>query len=790
MPATALRAPVFASIVFAIAVVVPLPNALAAAPDAKAAMEEVQNLVQEADLLRSRGELAAAVSSYRNALEGVPNSVEYGAFRASVAERFASTSVAQATALAQNGQYEAADKVVDAVLVPGYAPTYAPALELKEELQDADRYNFAETPEHRASVAEVSRLLRQAEGFEDLGLFAEALDTYTAVLQIDRYNTAARRGMEKMNRKISKHHQSSRDHFRADAFRKVDELWETAIPEFDPGEGNAFEIGGNGAGASVTEKLNRTIIPRVVFTDATVSEVVDFLTAQSRQLDPTDSAQKGVNIVINADPSYAERRISLGLSSTPLAEVIRYVADLSGMVYRADAFAVKLVPAGSAVGTLRTQIFKVPPTFISATDDTSSAASDDPFADAVAASSSGITLRRRNAKDFLAQSGITFPEGANAGFNAASSTLTITNTDANIDAVRLLVEEAVASAANQVVVTVKLLETTQEDLQELGYDWLLGQFNVPGSDRVFAGGGTSPLSGTPLGEATFVPPGSDVPVGQFPVTAGNRSGNQIAELSDGIDGVLQQNPSGTGELRSPGVFSVGGVFTDPQVQVLIRALNQKTAVDVGMSPEIVTRSGQRASVSITREFPYPTEFDPPEIPQTFGSGSATLITAFGSQSLGGDTPVVATPTTPTTFDVRELGASLEVEPVIGPDGKTVDLNLSPELDEFEGFINYGSPITDGQVVVTENTILAPVFRTIRETLRVAVWDGQTVAIGGLLEKELIDTNDSVPGLGDAPLLGRFFKSKLNRTKTRAIVFLVSVKIIDPGGNSVVSAGQR
>ena len=413
-----------------------------------------------------------------------------------------------------------------------------------------------------------------------------------------------------------------------------------------------------------------------------------------------------------------------------------------------------------------------------------------PFADAVAASTSGITLRRRNAKDFLAQSGITFPEGANAGFNAASSTLTITNTDANIDAVRLLVEEAVASAANQVVVTVRLLETTQENLEELGYDWLLGQFNVPGSDRVFASGGTSPLATSGLGETPFVRPGSDFPVGRFPVTAGNRSGNQISELSDGIDGVLQQNPSGTGELRSPGIFSVAGALTDPQVQLLVRGVNQKTGVDVGMSPEIVTRSGQRATVSIIREFPYPTEFDPPEIPQDFGGSSSALIIGGAVFDTTPAQPVVATPTTPTTFDVREVGASLEVEPVIGPDGKTVDLNLSPELDEFEGFINYGTPITDGVAVITENTILAPVFRSIRETLRVAVWDGQTVAIGGILQNEVIATDDSVPGFGDVPLLGRFFKSKLTRNKTRAVVFLVSVKIIDPGGNSVASTGQR
>ena len=51
-----------------------------------------------------------------------------------------------------------------------------------------------------------------------------------------------------------------------------------------------------------------------------------------------------------------------------------------------------------------------------------------------------------------------------------------------------------------------------------------------------------------------------------------------------------------------------------------------------------------------------------------------------------------TPTTPTAFETRNTGVTLEVEPVVGPDGVTIDLNLVPQVVEFEGFINYGSPI--------------------------------------------------------------------------------------------------
>lgn len=57
---------------------------------------------------------------------------------------------------------------------------------------------------------------------------------------------------------------------------------------------------------------------------------------------------------------------------------------------------------------------------------------------------------------------------------------------------------------------------------------------------------------------------------------------------------------------------------------------------------------------------------------------------------------------------------------MGPDGYSIDLNLAPEVNEFEGFINYGSPIQTSSsdalgnpvtLVLTENRIPQPVFST-------------------------------------------------------------------------------
>jgi hypothetical protein len=53
---------------------------------------------------------------------------------------------------------------------------------------------------------------------------------------------------------------------------------------------------------------------------------------------------------------------------------------------------------------------------------------------------------------------------------------------------------------------------------------------------------------------------------------------------------------------------------------------------------------------------------------------------------------VVAPTTPQDWETRNTGVTLEVEPVVGGDATTIDLSLVPQVVEFDGFINYGSPI--------------------------------------------------------------------------------------------------
>ena len=140
--------------------------------------------------------------------------------------------------------------------------------------------------------------------------------------------------------------------------------------------------------------------------------------------------------------------------------------------------------------------------------------------------------------------------------------------------------------------------------------------------------------------------------------------------------------------------------------------------------------------------------------------------------------------------------TLEVEPIIGPDGYTIDLNLSPEVVEFDGFINYGSPIIgplfvaipapgliDSQVL-TDNVINQPIFSTRKVTTSVSIWDGQTVALGGLVREDVQKVQDKVPILGDIPLAGRLFRSNVDQKIKRNLIIFVTARLMDAEGRPV------
>jgi general secretion pathway protein D len=749
----------------------------------------------EGDRLYAKQDFAGAIERYEFALNTMPNGYSNQRDRQRIINKYAKAGVIHAKELGHRGDFAKAKSLLNNVLSETRDPNNRDAQILLKQLDDPDRFNQAMTTKHYANTEEVKRHFDLALGYYDLGQFKEAEDEFNRVLAIDQYNTAARRGLERTQRQITNYLKSGRDEQRLRMLNAVDSLWVNAVPGTLKvpvgGPGNGTEDPGS---APVSFKLNNITIDHIQFAEADLNEVVTYLRRKSAENDPTegDPNKKGVNFINNVKEG--AKPVTIDLRNVKLIEALKAATDYAGVRFDVQPNAVVIIPQGTGPGSMTIRTYRVPPDFL--TRGTASAAGGeaaapaDPFAAGDKTAETGPRLKGKpTAKEVLQSLGVTFTEGAFASFDATSGRLVVKNSYDQLDLVETVVEDMGKTAVKQVYITTKFVEVTQRNNEELGFDWLLGAFNV-GGNRVFGAGGTSGNAGAlNSGDYSVITPGG-TPVGSNPVTRGLRFGAD-AISRNAIDALIAggTGAGGTASAVTPAAFAIAGVFTDPQFQVMMRALSQKKGVDLMTAPSIVVRGGQRSKIEVIREFPYPTEFDPPQIPQTFGGGGSL----FGGAGGGTGASFPVTPTTPSSFTFRNTGVTMEVEATVGEDGYTIDLNLAPEVVEFEGFINYGSPIQTtginalGQnepVVLTDNKILQPVFATRKLATQVLIWDRQTVGIGGLIREDVQSVEDRVPIISAIPIIGRLFKTKNEEHFKKNLMIYVTAQLIDPAGQPV------
>lgn len=741
-------------------------------------VQEAEAQLSEGVLLIQKGQSEAAARLLFKAHESLPDSPMAVAVQSQILAALSDAACAWAQELLAQGRRPDALRVLEAVLAPSVNPGDARAAKLRDQANDPERHPPALTPEHVAKVKQVQKLLILAGSAADLGDLDGATRSYQSVLGLDPYNIAARRGLEKVEQARSRYLEAARDQARAKALGDVSKLWEDQVPEATD---ITALLSSGGAGMATTNKRQqidrkmRTLrLPKIQFAGAALDEVVEFMRLSTRNVDPDGT---GISFVVNVDAETRSRSIALDLVDVPVEELVRYVTQLTSTAYRVEENAVVITSLSDKSTNLITRQYRVPPDFIQK-GEVGVGAPADPFAPA-AAPAGGLLVRRLGAKEFLESRGVTFPDGASANYSPSSSTLTVRNTADNLSFIDTLVEQAQGATPKQVHVAIKMFEINQKDYVENGFDVALGQSNAPGSERVFmSGGSTNPtISPLPL------------------TTAGLRSSGAILGVP-GIAELISQTgePPSVGSV-SPSQFHVSGVFTDPQFGLITRFLKQSKGTDLVTVPSVVTKSGQKASIRVVREFPYPTEFDPPQVPQQVGS-----VTVGNVITLTGSNAAPVTPTTPTNFETKELGVVLEVEPNVSEDGRTIDIAINPSITDFEGFIDYGSDITNAFDLQTfslfaptttrsvpyvqDNDVLQPVFRKNSANTAVTIYDGSTIMLGGVMEERRVDIQDKVPVIGDIPLIGRLWQTKVSQTSKKHVIFFITVTVIDPSGHRI------
>ncbi len=193
---------------------------------------------------------------------------------------------------------------------------------------------------------------------------------------------------------------------------------------------------------------------------------------------------------------------------------------------------------------------------------------------------------------------------------------------------------------------------------------------------------------------------------------------------------------------SPAVFGLNNLLNillfrpDANLGVTIRALEQRNLLEILAEPNVLAIDGSEASFLAGGEFPFP-------VVQGGGDFSAVTIV------------------------FKEFGVRLRFTPNIQEDG-TILLKVVPEVSALD-FAN----------ALTVSGFLVPALSTRRAETEVALRDGQTFAIAGLIDNRLSEIVSKIPFLGDIPVIGNLFKSRAkNHTKTELLV-MVTPQIVKP-----------
>ena len=153
-----------------------------------------EKLIAAGDKAVAEKDYETAYTNYLDALNAIPAGAATGDLRAKTLSKFIKTALRYAEKLIDDGRYSDAESVAKTVLLPEYDPSNKAAVQLLSNLEQPDYYNKTVTPQFAADREEVTKLLYEADGFFQAGRFDLAIKRYEQVLNIDRYNIAARKG--------------------------------------------------------------------------------------------------------------------------------------------------------------------------------------------------------------------------------------------------------------------------------------------------------------------------------------------------------------------------------------------------------------------------------------------------------------------------------------------------------------------------------------------------------------------------------------------------------------------
>ncbi|NQU11382.1 hypothetical protein HQ590_11360 [bacterium] len=176
----------------------------------------------------------------------------------------------------------------------------------------------------------------------------------------------------------------------------------------------------------ITERLNRIVFPEINVRDAPITDIVGYLSEESRRVSPDGT---GVNIILNLGESSGGRKVTVSLKQIPYLDALKLITAAANLKFRIEPTAVVILPRDAPEGELITRSYPIeagvmlqqippPPAQIGSGE----------------LSGFGGGGSSDHAKQFFADAGVSFPEGSSVVYNERTGRLIVRNTPANMEA--------------------------------------------------------------------------------------------------------------------------------------------------------------------------------------------------------------------------------------------------------------------------------------------------------------------------------------------------------------------
>jgi general secretion pathway protein D len=750
-----------------------------AAADQDAKIAAAENAIDEAEQLAELGAYADAAGLLNAASASLTLNTSTADVLDDLEDAKAAIVLTEAKALAASGDAKGAEVLLEDYRAAGGNSKAADSLATDLDRQISNPYNLSikdVSPEYVAQSKIVRDLLTRGRAQYLNGDYDGAAATFKEVEARDANNPEAKLFQTRIAEILGGIHAQNLYKTREQMLTEVDQGWERP-KVFDVNTGAQVIDSGD---SSTQRKLSSIIIPQVNFSGMELTRVIETLSELSVEYDPE---RVGVNIVVLFNREQSNPRVNISLRNLNLDRILQFVTQQVNFAYDVGADAVTVAPSDGLDGTSNTitEFFPISrATVIRLTGfrdvGGSSGGSVDPFA---APSSGGSSAPSQNdeveaLQVFFQSAGVNFDlPGASLAFDGEQ--LIITQSRRNLERMRVILRNY--NEVKQVEIESKFLEVQQGDLDELGFDWTVGD----GRQLIQDGQGFPVLDqyGNPTYNNSRQFSTQNRNLGDTFTSGADASSITITGQND----VLNPAPIITSAIdlasKASNVFdSEGWTVAGADVDFAIRALSRKQGSDLMSAPKVTVLSGKRATITVAQELRYPESYG--DIESTVSSGSS----GSGSLSSGGSA-ISITAGTPQDFVTRNVGVEMTVTPNVENDD-TISLILEPRVTEFEGFVEYGGKSValdgSGTTVTVPAGFYQPIFSVREITTEVTVYDGATVVMGGLTRDEVKTVNDKVPILGDIPGLGRLFRSEGESRQKRNLLIFVTANLVSPGGS--------